>query len=45
MIARKTYPQGDSTGVTIPKAFGVRPGIHMKFEKRGKKIILEPLIK
>ena len=45
MIVRKTYPQGDSTGVTIPKDFGIRPGIHLIFTKRGKKIILEPLIK
>ena len=29
MIIRKTYKQGDSTGITIPKNYGVRPGIHL----------------
>jgi virulence-associated protein VagC len=45
MILRKTYKQGDSTGVTIPKEFGIRPGIHVKFEQRGNKIVLETFIK
>ena len=44
-IIRKTFKSGDSTVITIPSKFAVKPGIHFAFEKKGEKIIMEPLIK
>jgi virulence-associated protein VagC len=43
MIIRKTYKQGDSVAITIPKAFKVKKDTHYTVEKRGDNIILKPV--